>query len=46
MLATLITLLSGYSIVATTAVPYAVQTNLSGPTFFDAFNFWDIYDPT
>jgi hypothetical protein len=31
---------------ATFAVPYTLQTTLSGPTFFDAFDFRNTWDPT
>ncbi|USW47290.1 Putative glycoside hydrolase family 16, concanavalin A-like lectin/glucanase domain superfamily [Septoria linicola] len=32
--------------VPSSAIPYAVQTNFSGPDFFDSFDFWTQYDPT
>lgn len=43
---TFVALLVLYLAVAIRAIPYTLQTNLSGPTFFDAFDFWTQYDPT
>lgn len=33
-------------IAACAAVSYTLQSNISGSTFFDNFDFWNIYDPT
>ncbi|PPJ59987.1 hypothetical protein CBER1_02699 [Cercospora berteroae] len=43
---TFVALLVLHLVVAISAVPSTLQTNLSGPTFFDAFDFWTQYDPT
>ncbi|KAF2207921.1 glycoside hydrolase family 16 protein [Cercospora zeae-maydis SCOH1-5] len=43
---TLVALLLLRLAVAIRALSYVLQTKLSGPTFFDAFDFWTQYDPT